>query len=89
MAAINLYIASALKYPWKARRRNIEGRVIVGFTIAEDGKVTNVHVVKAVNDLLDDEAVRVMQEMPAWKPGKEDDVPVKVAYIQPIIFKLR
>ena len=58
-----------LKYPDAAVRDGIQGRVLVDFVIDESGKVTDVKVLKGVDPLLDDEAVRVIAASPAWKPG--------------------
>lgn len=58
-----------LRYPQEAVKNGIQGKVLVGFIIDEKGKVTNVHVLKGVDPLLDDEAVRVISASPAWKPG--------------------
>ena len=63
------WVYQYVKYPAEAVRQGIQGRVLVDFVIDESGKVTDVTVLKGVDPLLDDEAVRVISASPAWKPG--------------------
>jgi len=63
------WVYQYLKYPEEAVRNGIQGRVLVDFVIDEAGKVTEVKVLKGVDELLDAEAVRVIAASPAWKPG--------------------
>ena len=63
------WVYQYLKYPQEAVRNGIQGRVLVDFVIDENGKVTDVKVLKGVDELLDAEAVRVIAASPAWKPG--------------------
>lgn len=87
-AAMFQWIANNIKYPEIAKENNIQGKVFVQFVIGKDGKVTDVQVVRGVDPSLDKEAVRVIQSMPAWKPGKQRNKPVKVSFQLPINFKL-
>ena len=82
------YLSQNLKYPAIAEENGIQGRVICDFVVERDGQVTDVKVIKAVDPSLDNEAVRVIQAMPKWKPGKQDGKPVRVKYALPISFKL-
>ncbi len=59
------------------------------FTVAPDGSVTNVKVVRGVDSALDKEAVRVVSSSPKWTPGRQRDRAVKVVYTFPVIFQLR
>ena len=59
-----------MKYPEKALDAGIQGRVLVDFTIGADGKVRDVKVVRSANELLDEEAVRIISASPDWKPGR-------------------
>ena len=63
------WVYQYLKYPDAAVRAGIQGKVLVDFIIDEKGKVTDVKVLKGVDELLDAEAVRVISASPAWKPG--------------------
>jgi len=80
------YILSHTRYPVQAIQYNIYGTVEVIFYITKDGLVDNVQVAKSANYLLDNEAVRVIQSMPKWKPGTRNGRPVTVMYKVPITF---
>ena len=66
----------------------IQGKVFIQFVIERDGSITDVKVARGVDASLDKEAVRVVQSMPKWKPGKQRGKPVRVAYTLPINFLL-
>ncbi len=85
------YIADNLKYPEFEAKNNIEGKVMVNFTIDKEGHVSNVKATRIPikGDNLAKEAVRVVEGMPKWKPGKQDGKPVSVNYNIPIDFKLK
>ncbi len=87
-AAMFQWIAKNIKYPEIAKENGVQGKVFVQFVIGKDGKVTDVQVVRGVDPSLDKEAVRVIQSMPAWKPGKQRGKPVKVSFQLPINFRL-
>jgi len=82
------YLQDNLRYPEKARKNNIEGRVIVKFLVNEDGTLSNISVLKGVGSGCDEEAVRVIAAMPPWKPAKKNGDLVKVHFVQPITFVL-
>lgn len=83
------YIQQNLKYPEGAKEQEIQGRVIVQFTVETDGTVSDVNVVKSVDPLVDAEVVRIVSDMPAWKPGMHEGKPVRVSYSIPIRFRLQ
>jgi len=83
------YLSKNLKYPPLARENEIQGRVFVSFIVESDGHISNVQVVRSVNPLLDAEAKRVIEEMPKWQPGMQNQVPVRVSFTLPISFTLR
>jgi protein TonB len=70
-------------------RNDIEGTVYVQFVVDKDGKVGQVKVLRAVDKFLDKEAARVVNSMPAWKPGKQNGKAVAVYYTVPIRFQLQ
>ena len=82
------YIAKNTKYPPIAKENNITGRVFVSFVVDKTGRVTQVKVLRGVDKYLDAEAVRVVQSMPKFKPGKQRGKTVSVQYSVPINFKL-
>lgn len=88
MSAFYQYVQKKLKYPAQARRMGIEGKVFVQFVVDKDGSLTEVQAVKGIGAGCDEEAERVIQSAPKWKPGKQRGRAVKVRMILPITFKL-
>ena len=88
-AELRKYIAQSVKYPVIAQENGIQGRVYVQFVVGTDGGVTQVKVARGVDPNLDKEAIRVVQSMPKWKPGKQRGKAVKVSYTVPINFVLQ
>lgn len=86
--ALLKYIADHVVYPEMAKENDIQGTVYVGFVVNEKGKVTNVNVLRGVDPLLDKEAVKVIEGLPDWKPGKQSGKNVKVRMQVPIKFQL-
>ena len=87
-SAMLKFISDHLRYPDSARAKKIEGRVFVKFTIDEYGKVVEVSVLKGIGGGCDEEALRVIRSMPAWKPGSQDGEGIRVEYTIPINFQL-
>lgn len=85
---LNRYLIKHTKYPRAARKKKLERKVMVSFIITNSGKVDSVFVINAINDELDIAAVKVIAEMPDWRPGMMNGKPVKVHYIIPINFRL-
>ena len=86
--ALMQWLSNNVKYPEEAQQSKIEGRVITKFVIEKDGTVSDVQVTTSVNPVLDAEAVRVIKNMPKWRPGKNNDIPVRTYFNLPISFKL-
>lgn len=90
VSAMMTYLMDNVKYPADAKKDKKEGRVACSFVITKEGKVTDAHVVKSSGtESLDNEALRVVSNMPDWKPGKENGEPVNVHYTIPVVFKLK
>jgi len=85
---LNEYIRSHIHYPAIARAHGIEGQVSVSFIVNENGQISDCIVVKGISNECDAEALRVVKEMPLWKPGKQDGKAVKVRYYLPVVFKI-
>ena len=83
------WVNQRLVYPEIAKENGVQGRVTLQFTVEKDGSVTKVKVLRGVDPSLDKEAVRVVSQSPKWKPGKQRDRAVPVAYTFPVIFQLR
>ena len=82
------FIEKNLHYPKECAEKGIQGRVIIAVVVERSGKLTNIRVVKSVNPALDKEALRIVNLMPKWIPGKQCDKKVRVKYIIPITFQL-
>lgn len=82
------FIAKNTVYPEQAIQVDIQGVVYVEFVVGKDGQVKDVVLKRGVDPSLDKEAIRVVQMMPRWKPGKQRGQAVDVSYIIPIRFKL-
>ena len=88
-AAMMAYINRNIRYPAAALEGGIQGKVYVRFVVDKTGKITQVEVQRSVHSLLDKEAVRVIQSMPDWKPGRQNGAPVKVYFSVPVNFKIQ
>ena len=75
--------------PKEAKDRSIQGRVTLNFTDTRTGKVKDVKVLRGVDPLLDNEALRVVSASPDWTPGQQKGRAVDVTYTFPVIFELR
>ncbi|WP_311416888.1 energy transducer TonB [Hoylesella nanceiensis] len=82
------WIGSNVQYPAIAIDICIQGTVIVAFIVEPDGSVSNAKLVRSVDPCIDQEALRVVRQMPKWNPGKRAGVPVRVRYCLPIKFKV-
>ena len=87
-AAMQIFIRDNLRYPEEARLKKIEGTVVVQFLITMEGKLTKVNVTRGIGYGCDEEAIRVIQSMPDWKPGKHNNKEVPVNFVLPVKFKL-
>lgn len=88
MQAMIAFLQTNMKYPEDAAKQKVEGRVMVQFIVETDGSISDVHVAKQVFPSLDAEAIRVVQAMPKWTPGKEKGNVVRVKYNLPIVFRM-
>ncbi|WP_162303628.1 energy transducer TonB [Hymenobacter sediminis] len=86
-AALMKYLQRQLRYPSQALRNSIEGKVFISFTVNTDGTIQDVSVLKGLGYGTDEEAARVIRQMPAWKPGYQNQHAVPVRYTLPITFK--
>ena len=88
MPAMIEFLQTNIKYPEDAVKQKVEGRVMVQFVVETDGSISDVHVAKQVFPSLDAEAIRVVQAMPKWAPGREKGNVVRVKYNLPIVFRM-
>lgn len=89
MPGLMKYLGKNVKYPIEAHANNIEGRVVVHFIVNKDGSISNVGLTRSVDPLLDKEAIRVISDMPKWKPGMQRGKAVRVKYTVPVMFRLQ
>jgi len=89
MNELNKYLAENIKYPQMAKESGIQGRVFVTFVVERDGRVTDVRVLRGIGGGCDEEAVRVVKNMPKWTPGKQRGKPVRVQFNLPVKFTLQ
>lgn len=83
------WLAENINYPLIAQENGIQGKVYVSFVVTEDGSITNAKIEKGVDPILDQEALRVVNQMPKWKPGKQRGQEVNVSFTVPINFALQ
>ncbi len=87
-AALFEFLSKNIQYPKDAEKAKLQGRVIVTFVVKKDGSITDAKVVKSVAPSLDAEALRVINAMPNWTPGRQGGQPVNVKYTVPLTFRL-
>jgi protein TonB len=83
------WISNHLKYPAIAAENGIEGKVIVQFVVGKNGAIRDANIVRALNPSCDKEALRVVNAMPRWIPGKQNGKEVSVKFTLPITFRLQ
>lgn len=81
------FINEHRRYPKKAYKRGVQGRVTCAFIVNCDGSVSDVQVIKGVEASLDEEAVRIFRKMPTWNPGRINGQPVPVRVIRAVPFR--
>jgi TonB family protein len=87
--AMSEYFSKNFKYPKNAEAKNIQGKVYVSFVVTKEGKITKAKIWKSVDPELDAEALRLIQQMPNWVPGKKKGAIVNVAMTLPVTFSLK
>jgi len=80
------YLTTNLDYPSSLKGEHISGQVTLQFTVNIHGKIENVTVVKNLNSVLDEEAIRVIQRSPKWKPAMQNNKKVPARLTQTINF---
>ena len=86
MEALNTYLRNNIRYPQEAQKAGIQGRVIIQFIVSKDGSITDAEVVESVDPQLDAEALRLIKNMPRWKPGMRKGQAIRVKQTLPIRF---
>lgn len=90
LPALMTALSENLKYPAEAYEAKIQGRVVVGFNIGTDGRMSDFKVIKGVDPQLDAEAVRAVRALNVmWTPALKDGKPVSCSFALPVEFKLK
>ena len=87
--ALLAYLEENIKYPEDCEEVCVQGRVVVSFVVEKDGSISDAKVVRSVYPSLDEEALRVVNGMPKWRPGKHNGQSVRTKYTIPVIFRLK
>ncbi|MEI6047386.1 MAG: energy transducer TonB [Bacteroidota bacterium] len=83
------YVKNKIKYPRLAVSDKIEGRVVIKFIVKASGEAGDVQIIRSIRSDLDNECIKVISELPKWKPGMINDKPVAVSYSIPVRFLLK
>ncbi len=86
--ALQKFIKKNLEYPERARKKKIQGAVVVAFLIDEKGDCSNFKVIKSLERSCDAAAIRALQKMPPWKPAKVNNKAVATEMQMPVTFQL-
>jgi TonB family protein len=89
MSAFYQYVHETMQYPPQARKMLVEGRVFCEFVVNRDGSIQDVRIIRGIGAGCDEEAIRIIQASPQWKPGKKKGKPVRSKFNVAIVFKLR
>ena len=83
------WLSKEIKYPTISQENGVQGRVIVQFVVNRDGSIVDAKIARGVDPYLDKEALRVVNKMPKWKPGKQRGKAVRQQYTLPVMFRLQ
>ena len=84
--ALENYLMATVRYPSEAKKAGVKGRVFTSFIVEPDGQITHVQLLRGLGYGCDEEAIRLVQNMPCWKPGGQSGRPLRVKYNLPILF---
>lgn len=86
--ALSAFLSDNVVYPLFEKENGISGQAVVKFLVDKEGKVDSLKIIKSVSAGIDNEVIRVMKLMPAWKPGTQNGKPVNVYFSLPVRFSL-
>lgn len=87
--ALYAYLSKNVNYPVIAQENGVQGKVYLKFVVDKDGSATNIEILRGVDPSLDKEAIRLIESLPKFKPGKQGGTPVRVFYNVVINFMLQ
>ena len=82
------YLQDHLKYPEKAKKDGIQGKVFVTFVVERDGRLSNIKVIRSLNPECDQEAIRIVKSSPLWVPARNHEKIVREQYTSVVNFTL-
>ncbi len=82
------YLSNELHYPKVALENNVTGKVLLSFVIDKNGEIGEIEVLRKVGFGCDEEAIRVIKNMPKWSPGQQNKRKVNVRMLLPIVFEV-
>ncbi|MCP9767375.1 energy transducer TonB [Lacihabitans sp. LS3-19] len=82
------FLSKNIHYPKSAVNAGVTGKVFVKFVVEKDGSIADVQITKGIGFGCDEEAIRVIQSMPKWRPGRQNGKEVRVYFNMPITYKL-
>lgn len=82
------YLSMNIRYPIEARKNLVSGKVFCSFVVEKDGEITDAKIISGIGFGCEEEVIRVILEMPKWKPGHQNFNPVRVRMNLPVTFKL-
>lgn len=88
MEAMQRWLAANIRYPKWALDSDVDGIVYVEFVINTDGSISDAKVIRGIGFGCDEEAIRAVENMPAWKPGTQNGNAVRVKTTIPIKFEV-
>ena len=86
--ACKKWMQEHIKYPESCRSDSIQGRVLVSFIVERDGSLDSIKVVRSPDPALSEEAIRLVSEMPKWKPARYYNKTIRSRFFLPVIFRL-
>ena len=86
--ALHKYLVENVKYPQIAKENDVQGTVYVTFIVDKNGEISDIKVLRGIGAGCDEEAIRVIANMPMWNPGKQNGMAVPVRFNMPIKFQL-
>ncbi|MFC3881629.1 energy transducer TonB [Algoriphagus namhaensis] len=88
MEGLVSFMVDNLKYPKAAKKDGVTGTVIVSFHVEKDGAVSHAEILRGIGGGCDEEALRIVNQMEKWQPGKKDGETVITALKLPVKFAL-
>ncbi len=85
--SLHAYLARTIQYPQDARDKDISGTVLAEFVVEKDGRVGQVTIKVPLFPSCDEEVVRVLQQMPLWKPATNQGQPIRCFFAVPVTFR--